>query len=326
MRFPSTLRPLYAAVLALGTLAMLARPASADLIDPNLPAYKPSHDVSGRVALMGSTTMTNVAGIWMDTFKQYHPEVQDTLEIRGSRGAVDAVLSGDATFGLLSRSISKEEVDRFRAKFGYDPKVLTCCLEPIAIYVHKDNPIRSLTVEQVRDIFTGKAKTWGDVGVTGQWAPQPILTHGRGEQTGSRVFLEQGLLRGAQHTVRTEHESNRDLVTGVGSDYRGIGYAGLIYKLPGVKAVAISAGPEQQPVAVDSLAAARGGYPIALVRPLQLVVNQPATGELPKPAAEFLRYVFSRSGQEDVIKGGFQPISARPARIALDATGLSAAR
>ena len=325
MRFTTLIRPSVLTACLAAAAAVLPGPAAANSTDVDLPTYRPKSNVSGQVSLMGSTTMTEVAQIWMDTFRQYNPNVRDTLEVRGSRGAVDAVIDGEATFGLLSRSITQGEVDKFQSRFGYQPQVLTCCLEHMAIYVHESNPIRKISLEQIRDVFSGKAKTWGDLGVTGQWAPQPIVTHGRGDKTGSRVFLEQSVLRGTEHRVRVEHRNNRDLVTAIGGDeVRGIGYAGLIYKLPGVKAVPVAASEGQSAVAIDSLAAARGQYP--LMRPLQLVVNHKPGTTLDPAAAEFLKYVFSRSGQSDVIRGGFQPISARPARIALDTIGLGTAR
>ena len=329
---PSTLKPsltrLTACSLLLGSVLCgpLIRPAAAEVLDNDLPAYRPTPDVSGSVSCMGSTTMTSVAGIWMGAIKQYHPGIQEKLEVRGSRGAVDAVIAGEADFGLLSRSITKAEVEKFEQRFGYPPHVLTCCLEHMAIYVHESNPIRSISLQQIHDVFTGKAKTWGDLGVTGQWATQPILTHGRGDQTGSRVFLEQQILGNSPHRVRYEHDNNHDLVAAIAetSEVRGIGYAGLIYKLPGVKAVAVRRSDESSPVAIDSLAAASGQYP--LMRPLQVVVNQKPDQKLAPAPAEFLKYVFSRSGQEDVIKGGFQPITSGPARVALDTIGLGRVR
>ena len=322
MRFPLAVTATLAAACSLLSQSTV----SANPIDSELPGYRPSDNIAGQVSLVGSSTMSNVAGIWTDSFQHYHPQTKLPIAAPGSRAAVDAVINGQATFGLLSRSITQDEAARFNKTFGYNPTVLDCCYEHIAIYVHEKNTIPSLTLEQVRDIFSGKATKWGDVGATGQWASQPIITHGRGSTTGSRVFMQQTLLRGTKHVVTQEHESNRDLVSAVGSmkEARGIGYAGLIYKLPGVRAVPIAHNKDTAPVAIDSLAAARGGY--AIMRPLQLVVNQPPNKRLPAEAAEFLKYVFSHSGQEDVVKSGFQPISAAPARMALDATGLGTAR
>ena len=323
MRFPLAVSATCAALLA---VAAAPSSAMAELIDSDLPVYRPQEDVSGPITLMGSRTMSNVAGIWMDTFNRYHPEVRPAIAVPGSRAAVDAVIDGKATFGLLSRSITQAEVDKFVAKFGYRPTVLDCCKEHMAIYVSEKNPVKSLTLEQVRAIFSGQAKTWGELGLTGPWASQPILTHGRGETTGSRVFLEQTILRGAGHKVAREHSDYHDMVTAIADpqEARGIGYAGLIYKVKGIRAVPIAVTKDSQAVAIDSLAAARGQYPI--MRPLQLVVNQPPKGKLPTQAAEFIKYVFSLSGQEDVIRSGFHPISAAPARMALDATGLGTAR
>ena len=304
--------------------ALAAGPASAQILDPNLPNYRPANDLKGHVSLIGSTTMTSVAGVWADSFTQLHPAVESEIHIRGSRGAVPAVMSGDATFGLLSRRINTAEVEQFEKQFGYKPKVITVCLERLGIYTHKQNPVRSLSIQQVAQILSGQAKTWGDVGAEGQYASQAIRVHGRRDETGSRVFLEGALLRGQQHVMAVEHDSNQALLDGVAADPLAIGYAGIIYADDTVKALSISRGEGSPAVAVDSLAAAQGQYP--LVRPLQLVVNHKPGTELDPAAADFIRYVLSRSGQEDVIRGGFQAIPAQPAQIALDQIGLRAVR
>ena len=308
----------------LAVVACTAGPAAAQILDGNLPTYRPLNDLQGQVTLMGSTTMTSVAGVWTDSFSQYYPQARTDIEIRGSRGAVPAVMSGEATFGLLSRKITTAEVDAFAAKFGYKPKVATVCLERIGVWTHRDNPVRQLSLAQVASILSGQTRTWGEVGATGAYANQPIRVHGRGPDTGSRVFIENALLRGGKHNPVVEHGSNAALIDGVAEDRLAIGYAGLIYANNTVRSVAISRGEGYPAVAVDSLDAARGNY--VLVRPLQLVINQKPGTELPAAAGEFVKYVLSRSGQEDVIKGGFQPISAGPAEIALDQIGLRAAR
>lgn len=308
----------------LALAAVTAAPTAAQILDPQLPTYRPQNELQGQLTLIGSTTMTSVAGVWVDSFAQYYPDVRHDIEIRGSRGAVPAVLSGEASFGLLSRKITEQEVRAFEQKFGYKPKVATVCLERIGIWTHRDNPVRQMTLAQVAAVLSGQAVTWGQVGATGDWANQPIRVHGRGPDTGSRVFIENALLRGADHDPVVEHGDNGALLDGVAADRNGVGYAGLIYGQPDVRSVAISRGEGHPAVAVDSLDAAKGNY--VLVRPLQLVINQKPGSELPPASAEFIRYVLSRSGQEDVIKGGFQPIPARPAEIALDQVGLRALR
>lgn len=299
---------------ALLAASLAATSVSAEILDPNLPAYRPANDLSGQITLMGSTTMTNMASAWSDSFRQFYPNVQPKLEVRGSRGAVPAVMSGEATFGLLSRGVFDSEVTAFKEKFGYEPKVVTVCMEHMAIYVHPDNPVRSLTLKQLQLVLAGKTKTWGEVGAEGPWANQPIRIHGRLPETGSRVYLEQALRMGNHHKPDYEHKSNRDLVAAVSSDKIGIGYAGLIYSSDAVKDVPIALSGERPAIKVDSLAAAQGQYP--LMRPLQFVINQKPGAKLDPVASQFVSYVLSRTGQEDVIRAGFQPIAATAAEIA----------
>lgn len=315
------------------TLALCASPALAagppSPVDPSLPAYRPKEQVSGTIKLVGSNTMSQVASIWIEGFRQFHPNVEIENEIRGSANAVSSVISGEATFGLLSRSIHPQEVAAFEEKFGHAPTVLTPTFEPIAVYAQESNPINGLTLQQLDAIFSttrlrgaqAEATTWGDLGLSGAWASRPITLQGRSSDTGSVVFFRDAVLAGgAYRRDMVEHRTNVDLVKGVAADPGAIGIAGRTYMLPGVKTIPLSLGEGKPYVDVHSVEAAQGQYP--LIRPLQLVVNQAPGEELPALQSEFLKYVFSRLGQEDVLRAGFQPISAEPAQIALDAVGL----
>lgn len=310
-RFTSATR---SGLLAAVAVSLLATTASAQILDPALTPYRPVNDLNGEITLMGSTTMTNIASAWADNFQQFYPNVQKKLEIRGSAGAVPAVMSGEATFGLLSRKVYNEEIKAFTEKFGYAPKVVTVCLEHIAIYVHPENPVGSLTLIQLQSVMAGKVKTWGELGVEGPWAAQPIRVHSRQPTTGSRVFMQQALRLGDLHKPAYEHKSNEDLVDAVSRDKLGFGYAGLIFKTNAVKDVPLAAKSTMPAIKVDSLAAAQGQYP--LMRPLQLVFNQKPGTKLPSAANQFIEYAVSKTGQEDVIRSGFQPIDATRADIA----------
>lgn len=305
-------------------MSLCATFSSAQILDPALNPYRPENDLKGEITLMGSTTMTNIAAAWADSFQQFYPNVQKKLEIRGSAGAVPAVMSGEATFGLLSRKVYDSEVKAFNEKFGYPPKVVTVCLEHIAIYVHPENPVRSLTLRQLQSVMAGKVANWGELGVTGPWADQPIRVHGRQSDTGSRVYMEQALRLGDSHKPAYEYSSNQDLVSAVSRDRLGLGYAGLINKTNDVRDVPISFKEEMPAIKVDSLAAAQGQYP--LMRPLQLVFNQKPGTKMPPAAAEFVEYAVSRTGQEDVIRAGFQPIDSVRADVAQEAASTGIAR
>lgn len=302
-------------------------------LDANLPVYRPVNSLQGELKLCGSNTMSHVATVWASGFRQFYPDVKVTIEINGSREAVTSVASGHAHIGLLSRAIDQEEIDLFQKAKSHPPQVLTPCLERMAIYVHKDNPIRGLTVQQLDAIFSTTCKrgaekpirTWGQLNFPGAWATQPVVAQGRKDDTGSQVFFQDSiLLGGAYRDDLKNYPDNMELLKAIAADPRSVGFAGLSYDNPNVRTVPIAVAAEGPFVAIDSEQADAGQYP--LMRPLQLVVNHDPKQGLPAVQAEFLKYVFSRLGQEDVVKSGFQAIPARPANIALDAVGLGVAR
>lgn len=302
-------------------------------LDPNLPFYRPVEKLSGELKLGGSNTLSHVATVWIDGFRHFYPEVEISIEVNGSRQAVKDVSAGNTHIGLLSRTIYNEEVEAFRKAHGYNPSVLTPCLERTAIYVNKDNPIEGLTVGQVDAIFSHECRrggekycgTWKQFGLTDSWAGNPIVVHGRSKDTGSQIFLQQAVLLGSEfRSDIVTHKSNIEMLDAISKDPASIGFSGLTYSIPGVRAVPLAFKEGDEFVAIDSEEAARGRYP--LVRQLQFVVDHNPGKPLPKIEQEFIKYVFSRLGQEDVVKAGFQAIPARPARIALDAVGLGISR
>jgi phosphate transport system substrate-binding protein len=303
------------------------------LLDPNLPYYRPVESLSGELKLGGSNTMSHVATVWINSFTTFYPDVKITIDVNGSREAVDSVQAGETNIGLLSRTISEDEIKAFQKKLGYPPTVLTPCLERTAIYVNKNNPIKGLTIAQLDAMFGTECRrgakepcrTWGQLGLTGKWAKIPVTVHGRTFDTGSQVFMQEAVLReGPMREDVVSHKSNIEIVDAVAKDEGAIGFGGLSYATSDVKPVSLALFEGQDFVAIDSPEADQGLYP--LVRRLQLVVKHDPMQELEPVEREFIKYVFSQLGQEDVIKAGFQAIPARPARVALDAVGLGLSR
>jgi phosphate transport system substrate-binding protein len=120
------------------------------------------------------------------------------------------------------------------------------------------------------------------------------------------------------------HPDNLKMVLAVAKDPRAIGFAGLSYAMPDVRAVPLAVDSRRPAVAINSKEADAGRYP--LVRPLQLVVNHAPKKPLRPIEQEFIKYVFSRRGQEDVIKAGLEVTPVQAAHIALDSVGLGVAR
>lgn len=317
----------------LGRTVNLSGSSAPVLLDPNLPIYRPVEGIEGELKLGGSNTLSHVAAVWIASFQEFYPDVQITIEVNGSRSAVSDVEAGKTDIGLLSRRVREDEIESFQKTHGYPPTVLTPCLERTAIYVNKNNPVKGLTLAELDAIFSEDCKrgaekpcrSWGQLGLKGAWASRPIVAHGRTADTGSQVFLQEAVLLGGKMREDMQNNpSNVDMIHQIAKNPAAIGFAGLSYATPEVRAVPLALAEGEDYVAIDSVEADRGAYP--LVRRLQVIVKHNPKQALRPIEREFIRYIFSTQGQEDVVKAGFQAIPAQPARVALDAVGLGLSR
>src|SRR5690242_19692602 len=123
-------------------------------VDPALPAYKAASGISGSLNSIRSDTLNNVMTFWAEGFKKFYPNVNIQIEGKGSSTAPPALIEGAAQLGPMSRSMKGNEIDAFEAKYGYKPTPLRTSLDSLAVFVHKDNPIKGLTLTQVDGIFS----------------------------------------------------------------------------------------------------------------------------------------------------------------------------
>lgn len=300
-------------------------------VDPRLPDYKAVQGVSGNLKSVGSDTMNNLMTLWAEGFRRFYPNVQIEIEGKGSSTAPPALIAGTSQFGPMSRPMKGAEIDQFEAKFGYKPTALPSAIDMLAVYVHKDNPIKGLTMQQVDAIFskTRRAgypediRTWGQLGLSGDWAAHPISLYGRNSASGTYGFFkEHVLLNGDFKDEVKEQPGSSSVVQGVASDRYAIGYSGIGYKTADVRAVPLAAKPGQPFVPAEPDHAYTGDYPLS--RFLYIYVNYKPGTQLDPLRAEFIKYVFSKQGQSDVIKDGYYPVPAPLARKALEAVGLPA--
>jgi phosphate transport system substrate-binding protein len=303
--------------------------ASSLTVDPNLPTYKLTSGVSGSIKSVGSDTMNNLMALWAGDFRKIYPNVQVEIEGKGSSTAPPALIAGTATFGPMSRAMKNQEIDEFEAKFGYKPTGMRTSIDMLAVYVHKDNPIKSLTLQQVDAIFSKTRKggyptsitTWGELGLTGDWADKPISLYGRNSASGTYgYFKEHALFKGDYKDSVKEQPGSSSVVQGVASDKYGIGYSGIGYKTADVIAVPLQADPAAEAVPASPEFAYTGTYPLA--RFLYLYVNRKPGAELDPLRREFIRFIFSKEGQSSVIKDGYYPVNAKIAGEELTKLGL----
>src|SRR6267142_1383199 len=144
-------------VALLGALVSISPPAYADnaiVLDPALKAYVKVSGVSGNVNSIGSDTLNNLMTLWAEGFRKQYPNVKIQIEGKGSSTAPPALIEGTAQLGPMSRAMKNTEVDAFEAKYGYKPTPLRTSLDSLAVFVHKDNPVKGLTLQQVDGIFS----------------------------------------------------------------------------------------------------------------------------------------------------------------------------
>lgn len=306
-------------------------PVSAQVaVDPLLPDYvKNVSGVSGTIKSIGSDTMVNMMSLWAEGFKKFYPNVRMENEGKGSSTAPAALIAGSAQFGPMSRPMKGKEIDDFEKKFGYKPTAVATSLDVLAVYVHKDNPLKELSLDQLDAIFSKTRKkgfekditTWGDLGLTGEWADKPLSLYGRNSASGTYgYFKEHALSNGDYKDSVKEQPGSSSVVQSVGSDKYAIGYSGIGFKTADVRTIPLAAKSGKAAVEAKAQHALDGTYPLS--RLLYVYVNYQPGAELDPLRREFIKYMLSKNGQEEVIRDGYIPLPSRLAEKALAALGL----
>jgi phosphate transport system substrate-binding protein len=302
-------------VVFTAALAVSILPSHADVmhVDPELSPYSRGSGVTGNLNSIGSDTLNNLMTLWAEGFQARHPNVKIQIEGKGSSTAPPALIEGTAQLGPMSREMKSSEKDEFERKFGYKPTEIRVAIDALAVFVHKDNPIEGLTLQQVDGILSTTKKAggsditkWGQLGLAGGWSERPISLYGRNSASGTYGFFkDEALKKGDFKPTVKEQPGSSAVVQGIASDLGGLGYSGIGYKTSGVKAVALGQemGKLVEPSYENCLS---GEYPLA--RFLYIYVNRKPGEPLDKLTEEFLRFVLSKEGQEVVIKDGYFPL------------------
>lgn len=288
---------------------------NAGTVDPDLPVYEPVSGVSGNLDSIGSDTLNNLMTLWAESFSAIYPNVHIQIEGKGSSTAPPALIEGTAQLGPMSRAMKSSEIDKFEAEFGYKPMQIGVALDALAVFVHKDNPLKGLDLKQIDGMFSSTLKrggdpieTWGQAGLDGEWASRSVSTYGRNSASGTYGFFKDvALLKGDFKSTVKEQPGSSAVVQGIGSDLYGIGYSGIGYKTSGVKVLSLSVdGGEMYEATLENCIS--GDYPLA--RLLYIYINRNPVEKLDTLTREFLKFVLSKQGQEIVVKDGYYPLPA----------------
>jgi phosphate transport system substrate-binding protein len=303
-----------AALLALSAASAHAEKVS---VDPRIKSYTPVAGVAGNLNSIGSDSLNNLMTYWAEGFKKKYPNVNLQIEGKGSSTAPPALTAGTAQLGPMSREMKETEIEGFQKKYGYKPTRIGVALDSLAVFVNKDNPVKSLSLDQVDAIFSKTRKsghaeitTWGQVGVTGKLAGKPISLYGRNSASGTYgYFKEHALKKGDFKNTVKEQPGSASVVEGVARDITGIGYSGIGYATSGVRAVPLSVKDGAPASAATYQNVLSGKYPMS--RMLYIYVAKQPGKPLPKLTEEFLRYVLSKEGQQIVVKDGYDPLPSK---------------
>ncbi|AEF20178.1 MULTISPECIES: PstS family phosphate ABC transporter substrate-binding protein [Pseudomonas] len=283
-------------------------------VDPAIPAYEKTSGVSGNLSSVGSDSLANLMTLWAEAYKQSYPNVNIQIQAAGSSTAPPALTEGTANLGPMSRAMKDSEIQAFEQKYGYKPTAVPVAIDALAVFVHKDNPIKQLTMQQVDAIFSstrlcGEAKdlkTWGDIGLTGEWASKPVQLFGRNSVSGTYgYFKEEALCKGDFKPNVNEQPGSASVVQSISSTVNAIGYSGIGYRTASVRAVPLvnKKGEVEEANETNALS---GKYPLA--RFFYIYVNKAPNKPLSPLDAEFLKLILSKQGQDVVVKDGYIPL------------------
>ncbi len=318
----------YLGKAAIAVAAISANVALANSVDPGLAQYEKSSGVSGNLSSVGSDTLANLMTLWGEEFKRLYPNVNIQIQAAGSSTAPPALTEGTANVGPMSRKMKDKEIESFESRHGYKPTAVPVAIDALAIFVHKDNPIKGMTIEQVDAVFSSTRKcgagrsidTWGDAGMADSWKSRDIQLFGRNSVSGTYgYFKEQALCKGDFKNTVNEQPGSAAVVQAVSTSINGIGYSGIGYKTSSVRALPLSKRGGDF-IAATPQNAVGGGYPLA--RFLYVYVNKAPNKPLSPLEREFFKMVMSKQGQEVVVKDGYIPLPAKVVEKTLKALGI----
>lgn len=327
--------------LLLCSTALLIGATRAAAQDPtSLPAYQPHGKPAGTLRVWGNDNQAKLFELWQAGFHKYQPAVKFDVNLKSTATGIGALYCGVADLSLLGREIWPSETLGFQKVFRYEPlgfSVATGSYNaegktwPLIIFVHKDNPLTKLKLKQVDAVFGAERKrgekqpivTWGQLGLTGEWANQPIHVFGYDTAIpGFSFFFQQAVFKGSDRwTCNLREFYNRHNPDGslvavagklmtkeLGEDRYGIAYTGIQFRTPLVKPLALAEDDGRAYVEPTKENVANRTYP--LTRAVYIFINRAPGKPIDPKLHEFLRYVFSRQGQEDVAReGDFIPMT-----------------
>jgi phosphate transport system substrate-binding protein len=251
------------------------------------------------ITIKGSDTMVILAQTWAQRFMALHPNVVLQVSGGGTGTGLAALVNGTADIATASRPIKDRERKQVNAATGQTPHETKAALDALAVYVHVDNPVRTLALPQLKQIFRGRAKNWASIGGENR----PFVLYSRENNSGTYAYFKEHVLDDEDFAAEAQTlPGTAAVINAVSRDRGGVGYGGIAYA-GGVRAVLI---PDSNgtPVGPSLENAVQGRYPLS--RFLYFYTR----GEPKGASREFLTWIRTPEGQALVSSVGFYPIGA----------------
>jgi phosphate transport system substrate-binding protein len=285
-------------------------------VDARLADYRQVGKLDGKIRSIGSSTLSNLMNRWAEAFKLLYPNVEIDITGGGSSLAIAALMENRTDLAPMSRPMNAKEAGEFQAKFGYPATRITVALDAIAVYVNKTNPLEALTLTQLDGVFSASRKrggesikTWGQLGLGGEWADLEIQPKGPAKTHGMYTVFKEMVMENSdfRYDLKSEPVST-SIVQNVGAEKPAIGFASYFFSSKRTRPLALSTtngGPYFLPTQQNCLS---GKYPLA--RFLYIYVNKKPGTNLNPVTGQLLGFICSKQGQETSAKEGNYPLSA----------------
>jgi phosphate transport system substrate-binding protein len=262
-------------------------------------------DKAGVIVVDGSDTMVNLSQAWAETYQKSHPGVKIQVSGGGSGVGINSLIAGKVDMANASRRMEEKEIAKFKENHpGKEPKEHVVGLDALALYVHKDNPIESISTDELAEIYGegGKIEKWAQLGVSNKLCASDEITRvSRQNNSGTYAYFREHVL-GKKRDYKQgsiDQSGSKDVVALVARTPCAIGYSGMGYKTPDVKWLKISKKKGETGIAPSEDAARSGTYPIS--RPLFIYTAGEPTGAV----KDFIDWCKTAEGQKIVREVGY---------------------
>ena len=316
-----------------------------------LPRYAPAGKVSGTIRLWGHGSpkhdfMGHLMDVWIAGFAKYQPDVKFENHMYGTASAIGALYSGAGDIALLGEEISPAAATAFEREKHYAPtgiQIATGSLDvnffdyAHMVFVHRDNPLKGLTLAQLDAVFGAEhrrgprnIRTWGELGLTGEWADRRIQPYGWQVDVDFALFFREAVLENSHrwntdlkefvHVLRpdgTQYDHGQQILDTLAKNPAGIAISNVRYANPLVRPLALAraAGePFYEPTKANLIAQT---YPLGRIIPA--FIDVPPGQPVDPKVREFLRYILSREGQQALVHDSdYLPLGADAIRQQLE--------